>query len=249
MHTHRRRIVSALTRLTASRVGATVLILTALLTSSSAFMSAPAQSDGFPSQRSGDDDQKTPFDFEYFDELLGTVPEKERERLCGLDKVCIDLWRKGKLQIYKEGRLLEGDFNGDGVSEQAMILETDVQSESEAPADRKDFWIHITQATDESTAPDKLVKGRKVLLHEMLPNAFNVIDFSWDAKRKGLVIDVGERLTRSTGAGISDLNQALGTVHPGRTDKVVVVVTWNDKTNKYDLLVPIKGLKHRRRNA
>ncbi len=292
---------------------------------------AIAQNFGFPSSESGTpEEQKTPFEFEYFDELLGTIPEKERERLCGLDKVCVELWKKGKLQIYKEGRLLEGDFNGDGVTEQAMILETDSESEAEIGMERKDYWIYISQpdevsaakteaekgsgkdpssktepnavnsdaktaeldpgkitgirfgktpeiqydktesaskleltppsgvrpgatsgsaATTKPAAADSLVKGHKILLHELIPDAFNVIDFFWDPKRKGLVIDVGERLLRSTGSGITDPTQMVGVVQPGVTQKIVVVVTWNSKTNRYDVIVPVKGLKHRRRKA
>lgn len=277
---------------------------------------AHAQNFGFPGAESAAD-QKTPFEFEYFDELLNTIPEKERERLCGLDKVCVELWRKGKLQIYKEGRLIEGDFNEDGITEQAMILETDSESEAEAGMGRKDYWIYISQPEDDKPAdaksdtsdpnakagesngtnnaapekesasaspaknalatssgaktptgqsartdttktangpapaslPDRLVKGHKVLLHEILPDAFNVIDFFWDPKRKGLVIDVGERIMRAGGLGVLDDGLRAAVVQPGRSEKVIVVVTWNPKTSKFDVNVPLKGFKHRKRNA
>lgn len=237
----------------------TVLVSTlVLLTIASS--SASAQDFGAAGvSNSGGEEPKTPFEFEYFDELLGTIPEKERERLCGLDKVCVELWRKGKLQIFKEGRLIEGDFNEDGITEEAMILETDSVSD----ATQKDYWIYVSQPESEGPRiqneipeksgtpplPEKLVKGHKILLHEPIPDAFNVIDFFWDPKRKGLVIDIGERLMRSSSNGLSDPSQVTGVVQSGVAQKVVVVVTWNSKSNKFDLIVPIKGLKHRKRNA
>ncbi len=270
------------------RIGIRSVTVAMLL--SSGLSAAHAENFGFPSAET-QTDQKTPFEFEYFEELLNTVPEKERERLCGLDKVCVELWRKGKLQIYKEGRLIEGDFNEDGITEQAMILETDSESEAEAGMGRKDYWIYISQPEDDKTAdtksdspapdtkpaetggsnnsgaagdnskteankslsgaalPDRLVKGHKVLLHEILPDAFNVIDFFWDPKRKGLVIDVGERIMRAGSMGVLDDGLRAAVVQPGHSEKVIVVVTWNPKTSKYDVLVPLKGFKHRKRNA
>lgn len=333
-----------LRRQAVNRIGIRSVTVAMLL--SYGLSAAHAENFGFPSAET-QTDQKTPFEFEYFEELLNTVPEKERERLCGLDKVCVELWRKGKLQIYKEGRLIEGDFNEDGITEQAMILETDSESEAEAGMGRKDYWIYISQPEDDKTAdsksdtaalnltpaetggsstglaketgavstvqmnlparssgaktatidstspaaakpstaesastaaaspaarssaaespkteankslsgaapaalPERLVKGHKVLLHEILPDAFNVIDFFWDPKRKGLVIDVGERIMRAGGMGVLDDGLRAAVVQPGHSEKVIVVVTWNPKTSKYDVLVPLKGFKHRKRNA
>ena len=83
---------------------------------------------------------QTPFDYDYYEELMAPVPDHEQERLCGLDKVCMTLWKKGKLQLYKEGRLFVSDFNQDGIKDEAVILEKD---EPDFPED-KDYLISIT---------------------------------------------------------------------------------------------------------
>lgn len=203
---------------------------------------------------------ETPFEFDYFQQL-DPETEPERKRLCGLDKVCIELWKKGKLQIYKEGRLIEGDFNNDGIQEQAMILETDAANEQTG----KDYWIHITQAQEQKAGSDATPAvgnaanspakadaettpiSHKVLFDEMIPDAFNVIDFSWDEKRKSLVIDIGERVYHGTTAMTVDPTQTLMVAQQGKTDKVLVFVGWNAKTNKFELTMPVKGQKHKKR--
>ncbi len=173
-------------------------------------------------------EQKTAFDYDYYEELMQPVPTKEHERLCGLDKVCIELWRKQKMEVWKEGRLFTGDFNGDGVTDEAVILEgEDPDDEAE-----KVFYVYIS-------SKDKATGQRKVEFHELLAGAKNVVDVFWDKNKNALVIDTGGRVVRTESATTSVGAAGTGFSYAtGKVLKVVLVVSWDAKANKYELIYP-----------
>ncbi len=168
---------------------------------------------------------KVPFDFDYFEELMAPVPNHEEERLCGLDKVCVTLWKKGQLQVDQAGHILNGDFNGDGISETAIVLE---QNPPDAPAD-KSFLIYISQKQGET---------RKVLLHALLPEAKNILEMFWDDEKKAIVIDTGGRFVQTD--ILSSYNGSIYSYNAGKVQKVVEVVLWNPKTSTFDIIDPSK---------
>ena len=173
-------------------------------------------------------EQKTAFDFDYYEELMDPLPGKEHERLCGLDKVCVELWRKQKMQVWKEGRLFTGDFNGDGSTDEAVILE----GEDPDDEDEKVFYIYIS-------SKDKATGKRKVEFHELLTEAKNIVDVFWDKNKNALVIDTGGRVVRTESATASVGAAGVGYSYPtDKVLKVVLVVSWDAKANKYELIQP-----------
>lgn len=201
---------------------ASLVIVTAVC---SCFIFAPA----FSEEAKKDEKPKpqTAFEFDEFQGMVAGVPNNEVERLCGLDKICVTLWKKGKLQIYKEGRVFRGDFNQDGVQDEAIILERDASDDD--PED-KEFLVCIT-------TPENGL--HKVLLHEVIPGANNVVEVFVDEARKALVIDTGGRIIRSQSmASYGDMP-----LYPASAKeiKVVVLVVWNPKTKRFDLVTPALG--------
>lgn len=173
-------------------------------------------------------EQRTPFDFDYYEDLMQPVPDKERKRLCGLDKICVELWQKQKMHVYKEGRLFTGDFNSDGITDEAVILEGE---EADDP-DEKVYYIYIS-------SKDKDKGERKLWFHEVLPDARNVVDVFFDKDKNALVIDTGGRVVRTESATTSVGASGSGyTYSTGKVRKVVIVVLWNPKNNTYELLQP-----------
>ncbi|MBX9688661.1 MAG: hypothetical protein K2X27_18275 [Candidatus Obscuribacterales bacterium] len=168
---------------------------------------------------------KTPFDFDYYENLLQSLAKTDRIRICGLDKVCVNLWRKGKLQIFKEGRIFEGDFNSDGEADEAVILEEDDDDDS----DLKTYCIHISTLGKDGS--------RRVILHEAIPTAQNIIDVFVDRTKNAIVIDTGGRLAKTT--SIESLGGVGGYMYEvGRVIKVVAVVAWDKKSQKFDIFMP-----------
>jgi hypothetical protein len=175
-----------------------------------------------PSPASAPAATQTPFEFEYFEELMAPVEDWKDERLCGLDKVCMVLWKKGKLQIYREGRIYTGDYNLDGMPDEALILEKDDPDDPTI----KEFYVSITSAE----------KGRrKCLLHQLIPNANNILSVDWDPEKKALIIDTGGRVTKTP----MITTYGTGAIY-GNTQviKLIVVVVWNPRTRKFDVLTP-----------
>lgn len=169
-------------------------------------------------------ENKEPFEFDYYETLMNPLETRQRERLCGLDKVCIELWRKGKLQINKEGRLFSWDFNGDGKADEAVILEEDDEDD---PAS-KNYLVYITTTSEDGKT--------KILFHELLPEAHNVIDVFVDKTKNALVIDTGGRIVRTQ----THLSYGYDGAYyqSGQTLKVVVVVHFDPKLGKFQSLVP-----------
>ncbi len=166
------------------------------------------------------------FEYDYYAQLTDPLPAHEEERLCGLDKICVTLWRKGKLEIFKEGRLFQGDFNSDGIEDEAMVLEKDQEDDPLG----KDYYIYISTKYKPDDKPT-------VLLHELIPNASNIVDVFWDQKRNALVIDTGGRIERNE--SISQIGGAAYVYESAaKVYKVVVVVSWNPKTDKFDVIEP-----------
>ena len=176
-------------------------------------------------------EKRTPFDYEYFEELMNSIhavsnpnEAKESERLCGLDSYCITLWKKGQLQVYKDGRLISGDFNGDGISDDAFITERD----KNGGASGKEYAISITTK----------VNGKgKILMHQTLREANNIVEFFWDADKKAIVIDTGKRVVKT--ATVTNVTGSGFKNESNQNFKVVATVTWNPKTEKFDLLYPV----------
>ena len=247
--------------------------------------------------------EQSPFEYEYFEELIEPIEGGGTERLCGLDKVCVTLWKKGKLQIYKEGRLLEGDFNNNGIPDEAIVLEKDLadattnQNATDTASDAKgnstnnaskhettktgqatsnsvplggtgkEYWILISEKTPELSDPTSAAaavpatatanaeksnssvpenpnaRKHKLLLHEKIPDAFNIVDFFVDAKKNALVVDIGERIMHTTSSMGLDPSATLGASMQGITQKVVVVIAWNSQTQKFDIIEPVKSHK------
>lgn len=175
-----------------------------------------------------EEEKKDPFEYEYFEDLVSPVPAHEEERLCGLDKVCVTLWKKGKLQIYKQGRLFEGDFNFDSKPDEAVILEKDDPDDPTG----KEYYIYISS---------KEGNERKVLLHELIPGAPNIIDVFIDRVKNAIVIDTGGRITRTSSIG--SVGGSGYVYETGQVIKVVVVIVWNAKSGKFDLITPGFGKK------
>ena len=181
-----------------------------------------------PGSSASSTENKEPFEFEYFEEMMNPVESREKERLCGLDKVCVTLWKKGKLKLFKEGRLFEADFDGDGVKDEAVILEQDVEDDPMA----KEYLVYISNVRDGQ---------RKILLHELVPEAQNIIDVFWDPVKKALVIDTGGRIVKTQ--TMESIGGSGYMYETGKVLKVVVVVKFNAQTNKFDIFVPSTSSK------
>lgn len=236
--------------------GGSALAQSSLITKDSLIAQAP--STGAPEAPAEEASApQTPFEYDYFEELMEPAPH-ESERLCGLDKVCVKLWKSGKLEVYKEGRLLEGDFNGDGVADAAMILEKDSKTEQVG----KDYWIYVSTAaaaakSDAASATKSdaaaaaktdappVKEGHKLMLYSQIPDAFNVVEFGWDEEKKALVIDIGERIMHTNASMYMDPAGMVGNNMSGKTEKVLVLVSWNPTSQKYEMHEPVKSRKHK----
>lgn len=192
----------------------------------------PRPVDDIPTPRP--DQGKSVFEFDSYEQIVNPLLSGENERLCGLDKACIELWRKGKLQIFTEGRLFTGDFNNDGKPDSAVILEKDIDEDDPS---EKAFYIYITTAGEDGK--------RKVLLHELLPDTHSIVEFFWDAKRNALVIDTGGRVQRSE--NVTQLGGAAFIYESAeKLYKVIIAISWNPKTQKFDIVSPVFGKKKRK---
>jgi len=177
-----------------------------------------------PAVSSGQTQEKV-FDFDLYKSMIDPLNGDGSERLCGLDQVCIDLWHKEKLEIYKDGRLFSGDFNGDGRPDEAIILEKD----NPKMLLGKEFYILITSTDDDGK--------QKVLLHELLPNATNIVSTRWDKESKALLVDTGGRAQRSN-VNVTQIGgpSVINETGAGQSEKSVISIVWNGKDNKFDVL-------------
>lgn len=157
------------------------------------------------------------FDYGLFEQMLSQSPRREKVRLCGLDKVCMEMWKDGRLAIGRRGKLVMADFDLDGSVDRAILLEQDV-------ADRKDFYI-LVASTVKTTA-------RTVLADEVVPEVHNVVDFFWDDSRKALVIDTGERIIKPKSTLVMDETPVLMNEAADQIEKVFTWITWNPRSNR-----------------
>ena len=168
--------------------------------------------------------QLTPFDYDSYTDLMSPIPNSSDERLQGLDKSLMNLWRQEKLQVQKEGHMLSGDFNGDGVADDSILLEKD---SDEDPAG-KDVWIAITTKKDGT---------RKLLCHKKLPGAHaSIISFSWDADKHEFAIDTGKRVTQTE--TLSSVGGSGFKTQTDQTRKEIILVSWNPKKEEFDVHLP-----------
>lgn len=168
--------------------------------------------------------QITPFDYDFYTELMSPIPNSSDERLQGLDKNLMSLWRQEKLQVQKEGRILSGDFNGDGIADEAILLEKD----SDEDPSGKDVWIAITSKKD---------GARKLLCHKKLPGAHaSIISFTWDAGKHEFAIDTGKRIIQTE--TVSSVGGSGFGTRTDQTKKEIILVSWNPKKDEFDVHVP-----------
>ena len=176
---------------------------------------------------------KSAFEFDFYDQIMNPLLTREDERLCGLDKACIDLWRKGKLQIFKEGNLFTADFNMDGKPDTAMILEKYIDDD---PTD-KAYYIYISTKDAEGK--------EQILLHEPLVDARNIVDTWYDDKKNALIIDTGGRIQKSE--SVTQLGGAAFIYESAeKLYKVIIAISWNPKIDKFEIVCPAFGKKKRK---
>src|SRR5262249_11822611 len=65
-------------------------------------------------------------DATFFKQLAGLVPELKGARLISLPEGGQRLWEAGQMRVHGEGSFAEGDFDGDGQREVAILM-TDAQ--------------------------------------------------------------------------------------------------------------------------
>lgn len=169
--------------------------------------------------------QEKVFDFDFYKSMVDPLNGDGSERLCGLDQACIELWHKEKLEIYKDGRLFSGDFNGDGKLDEAIILEKDNPKMMLG----KEFYILITTTDDDGK--------QKVLLHALLPNASNIVSTRWDKANNALLIDTGGRSQHSN-INVTQIGgpSVINETGNAKSEKSVISIVWNSKANKFDVL-------------
>lgn len=177
------------------------------------------------------------FKYEEFLDLAKLLPEMEEVRVCGMDKVCMHKWEEGSLLIGKKGRLVRKDLDGDGVEEIAVILEKDLPTEAGAPTvatQHKAFLLEIASDTKE---------GKALRLHEYLVGVPNVLDMVFDESRGELVIDTGERITRTSHILDTDTGAIIASKNKGKpvVEKTLVFCRWNEKQAKFDIILPKKN--------
>ncbi len=162
----------------------------------------------------GQSREAEPFEYEYFAEMVSLSPQKEKIRLCGLDKVCMEMWKSGRLAVMKNGKFVLGNFDGTGDSEEAMILEQDSKTGA------RDYFVFVTSPRSE---------GRMLLAEELIPDVHNIVDFFWDPSRKAFAVDTGERLMKqdSTLRVEGSAPRTVLTGQSGLIEKVFTWITWN----------------------
>ncbi len=163
-------------------------------------------------------------DYQEFAAIKALAPEMEGARLCGLNKVCMRLWRDGEMSVPEHGMVVREDLDGDGAGDVAVMLEKDKPKEEEG----LDYFIIMANRSS---------LGWKLLGLKQIEDARSIVCAAWDPDKKSVAVDAGERhlvsestVTMEDGRLIGGLRQ-----HSGNVEIVYTYVTFNPKTKKFDI--------------
>lgn len=165
------------------------------------------------------------FDYQEFIAVRALDPEMAEARLCGMNKMCMRLWKNGELMATEHGMVVRADFNEDGERDIGIAMEKDKPE----PEEGIDYFIMA--ATKNKDGSYRLLQT--VPLH----SAHAVIDTYWAEPKHSIAIDTGERqlMSESTvtmqgnGKLIGGFSKKTGTVEAHLT-----YLSWDAKAKKFD---------------
>lgn len=163
------------------------------------------------------------FDYDEFLAVRSLDPEMQESRLCGLNKVCMRLWKNGEMKVPEHGMVVRADFDGDGETDIGVAMERDKPNELEG----LDYFVMAAAKTKD---------GSKLLQTYPLVGAHTIIEMYWDSVKKSMAIDSGERqLTSESTVTLSDGNRTVSfSPKTGAVEMRLTYLRWNDKSKKFD---------------
>lgn len=164
------------------------------------------------------------FDYQEFAAIKALAPEMEDARLCGLNKVCMRLWRDGEMSVPEHGMVVREDLDSDGATDVAVMLEKDKPKVEEG----LDYFIIMANRSS---------AGWKLLGLKQIEDARSIVGAAWDAEKKGVAVDAGERHLVSESTVTMEEGRLIGGLrhHSGNVEIIYTYVTWNPRTKKFEL--------------
>lgn len=166
------------------------------------------------------------FDYNEFEAVRALDPTMSNARLCGMNKVCMKLWKNGEMLATEHGMVVRADFNGDGQTDIAVALEKD-HSNSESSLDY--FVIAAARAKD---------GGLRFMETVPFGTGHPIIELFWQESKRAIGVDTGERqfYSQSTVTMVGSGNILGGlSKKTGEIEARLTYLNWDTKTRKFDL--------------
>lgn len=163
------------------------------------------------------------FDYNEFIAVRSLDPTLSEARLCGLNKVCMKLWKNGELMVPEHGMVVRADFDSDGVTDVGVAMERD----KTAPAEGADYFMVTATKKD---------GAYKLLETVPLEKARSIVESYWDLEKRAIAVDTGERelISESTGTMQSDGKLLTSfTAKTGTVEAKLKYLRWDKKTGKF----------------
>lgn len=166
------------------------------------------------------------FDYNEFEAVRALDPNMSNARLCGMNKVCMKLWKNGEMLATEHGMVVRADFNGDGQTDIAVALEKD-HSASETSLDY--FVIAAARAKD---------GGLRFMETVPFGTGHPIIELFWQEPKRAIGVDTGERqfYSQSTVTVLGSGNILGGlSKKTGEVEARLTYLNWDTKSRKFDL--------------
>lgn len=169
--------------------------------------------------------QEVYMDYDEFISVRALDPAMAEARLCGMNKTCMKLWKDGEMLVKERGMVVRADFDDNGEGDIGIAMEKD----KALPDEGIDYFIMTASKQKDGTM--------KLMQTVAIPKANTIVETYWDALKKGIAVDSGERQLTSEstvtvpGDGKLSINFRPKT---GSVQSHLTFLLWNNKQQRFD---------------